>query len=160
MTTTHKHPTGNPDTGRKSRIRIGDVAEMLRDGKTLPDISAAVGLATTSLAKRLNQAGYSVATGHPATQRRPDDILPIGPRGADLTWRHEAECETAGSDAFFPPGTGTGHGANVDAAKRICAACQVREQCLTHALEFHEPGIWGGTTEGERRTIRRRRSAA
>ncbi len=41
-------------------------------------------------------------------------------------------------------------------AKAICAGCVVKDACLEFGL--HQPdGIWGGTTPGERRRIRRRR---
>ena len=48
-------------------------------------------------------------------------------------------------------------------AKRVCATCPVREQCLTYALTRNEKyGIWGGLTEKERTQMRRkmRRDAA
>ena len=42
------------------------------------------------------------------------------------------------------------------AAKFLCAQCDVRDECLEFALEIRERyGIWGGKTEGERRTILR-----
>ncbi|MFV2198312.1 WhiB family transcriptional regulator [Nocardiopsis sp. LOL_012] len=35
--------------------------------------------------------------------------------------------------------------ADVEAAKRVCVDCPVREQCLADALERKEPwGVWGG----------------
>ena len=41
-------------------------------------------------------------------------------------------------------------------AKRICAGCGVREECLRAALERHESyGIWGGLNEFERRALAR-----
>lgn len=37
-------------------------------------------------------------------------------------------------------------------AKRICAKCPVRRDCLTEAIGFNEEyGIWGGTLPGDRR---------
>ena len=41
--------------------------------------------------------------------------------------------------------------------KAVCASCQVREECLAHALRwpFEKHGIWGGTSERERRVMRR-----
>ena len=40
------------------------------------------------------------------------------------------------------------------AAKRICAACEVRGDCLTFAVNTRQvDGIWGGATEGERRGL-------
>lgn len=41
--------------------------------------------------------------------------------------------------------------------KRICAECPVKEQCLEYALDLPERetmGVWGGTSERERRKIR------
>jgi len=41
-------------------------------------------------------------------------------------------------------------------AKRICASCGVREECLEAALARHESyGIWGGLNEIERRGLLR-----
>lgn len=40
-------------------------------------------------------------------------------------------------------------------AKRVCAACPVREECLADALERGEEfGIWGGAGENTRRALR------
>ena len=44
----------------------------------------------------------------------------------------------------------------INEAKRICLACPVRKRCLAWALELGAAsGIWGGTTEDERRALRR-----
>lgn len=45
---------------------------------------------------------------------------------------------------------------NEKAAKEICDSCPFRMECLTFAIMHREIGIWGGTTDGERRNIRRR----
>ena len=39
---------------------------------------------------------------------------------------------------------------NVERAKKVCSDCAVKQECLTHALDYAEYGIWGGTTEYER----------
>lgn len=44
---------------------------------------------------------------------------------------------------------------NEQAAKALCAQCPVRVKCLMFALEQNDIGIWGGTTERERRSIKR-----
>lgn len=56
---------------------------------------------------------------------------------------------------FYP-----GPGENADEAKRICAACPVRRPCLEWALANAEFGIWGGTSERERRRINKQRGAS
>jgi WhiB family redox-sensing transcriptional regulator len=39
-------------------------------------------------------------------------------------------------------------------AKRICASCPVRRDCLDYAVRIREPhGIWGGLNEVERRQL-------
>jgi WhiB family redox-sensing transcriptional regulator len=46
-------------------------------------------------------------------------------------------------------------------AKALCAVCPVSADCLTYALpEARLMGVWGGTSERERRRIRKSRKAA
>jgi len=66
-------------------------------------------------------------------------------------WMLEARCLDADPEAFFPE-----KGGSTREAKRICAACPVREECLEYALENDERfGIWGGLSERERRRAKR-----
>ena len=45
-------------------------------------------------------------------------------------------------------------------AKEVCGECPVSMQCLEFALETNQDsGIWGGTSEEERRTMRRAQAA-
>ena len=39
-------------------------------------------------------------------------------------------------------------------AKAICAECPYKTACLEYAIKNSEMGIWGGTTELERRRLR------
>lgn len=65
-------------------------------------------------------------------------------------------CRGADPDLFFPA-----QGESLDPAKQICAECVVRDECLEYALEQRERfGVWGGTSERERRRLRRRRRQA
>jgi WhiB family transcriptional regulator, redox-sensing transcriptional regulator len=71
-------------------------------------------------------------------------------------WREKAACLHADPDLFFPIGTTGPALRQVDEAKRICRTCPVRTPCLTWALDQGCcSGIWGGTTEDERRAIRK-----
>ena len=46
----------------------------------------------------------------------------------------------------------------IDRAKQVCGECPVQTDCLQYALETNQDaGIWGGTSEEERRSIRRAR---
>lgn len=57
-------------------------------------------------------------------------------------------CRGANGDIFFEEG-------NESTAKAYCDLCPVRVTCLTWAMENGEFGIWGGTTESERRAAKR-----
>lgn len=46
-------------------------------------------------------------------------------------------------------------------AVRICVVCPVRAACLAYALSMRpQAGIWGGTTEDQRRSRRKTRPAS
>jgi WhiB family redox-sensing transcriptional regulator len=71
-------------------------------------------------------------------------------------WRLEASCRDSNPDLFFPIGT-TGLALDqIDAAKDVCEACPVSRPCLEFALATNqEAGVWGATTEEERRKLRK-----
>lgn len=65
-------------------------------------------------------------------------------------WRDDALCQQTDPEAFFPE-----KGGSTRDAKRICASCEVRSQCLQYALANEERfGIWGGLSERERRKLK------
>lgn len=69
----------------------------------------------------------------------------------DLEWQADAACRGADPDLFFPE-----RGESTREAKEICGICPVRRVCLEHALAHGERhGIWGATSERERRSLRR-----
>ncbi len=66
-------------------------------------------------------------------------------------WRSLAGCVDADPEDFFPE-----RGQSTAAALRVCAACPVRSDCLSWALDNRVRfGVWGGTTEYERRALER-----
>jgi WhiB family redox-sensing transcriptional regulator len=71
-------------------------------------------------------------------------------------WRQRAACRDEDPELFFPL-TEMGPGARqAQRAKAICARCPVRAECLEYALGGSlDHGIFGGTTESERRELRR-----
>ena len=70
-----------------------------------------------------------------------------------LDWRGYAACRRGDPRLFFPAGTDGPVQAN--RAKQVCAGCPVQAACLDWALASgQETGVWGGTTEGERRALR------
>lgn len=73
-----------------------------------------------------------------------------------MSWRERAACREVDPDLFFPIGTAGLTLVQIDEAKAVCARCPVREWCLQWALDVGQvEGIWGGTTESERRATRR-----
>lgn len=61
-------------------------------------------------------------------------------------------------ELWWPNGTTGTEEEKITEAKRICSNCPVMTECLTFAIEQRQYfGIWGGTTEEERRDVRRRR---
>lgn len=80
------------------------------------------------------------------------------------SWTEDAVCAQADPDAFYPD-----KGGSSMAVKRLCNGdpaagtdpCPVRTQCLEQALRTNEAwGIWGGTSERDRRALRQQRNGA
>ncbi|MDQ2708516.1 MAG: WhiB family transcriptional regulator [Actinomycetota bacterium] len=69
---------------------------------------------------------------------------------SDRRWRDEATCREVDAALFFPE-----PGANPTAARRVCAVCPVRTQCLTDAFDRRDIayGVLGGLTPRERREL-------
>ena len=86
-------------------------------------------------------AAWSMAESVPAPSSATD---------AEETWRLDALCAETDPEAFFPE-----KGGSTREAKRVCAGCDVRAECLEFALSNDERfGIWGGLSERERRRLR------
>lgn len=64
-------------------------------------------------------------------------------------WRLSAGCQYTDPDLFHSEDPGqTWH------AKRVCASCPVREECLEYALSAGEKwGVWGGLSERQRQRL-------
>lgn len=74
----------------------------------------------------------------------------------DTTWMNKGKCRDIPPDLFFPS-----DGVGVDVARQICADCPVKSPCLEYALGNRiDHGVWGGTSERERRRILRQRRQA
>lgn len=71
----------------------------------------------------------------------------------DTEWMAEGKCKNEPPSRFFPS-----DGVGVDAARQLCATCPVKSPCLEYALRNRiDHGVWGGTSERERRRILRQR---
>lgn len=71
-------------------------------------------------------------------------------------WRGSAACRDTNPELFFPVGT-TGVAIDqINSAKEVCHLCPAEEKCLEFALATNqESGVWGGTSEEERRKVRK-----
>lgn len=74
-------------------------------------------------------------------------------------WQDHAKCIDTDPTLFYP---GQGSNGQVSTAKRFCkgqdgtAVCPVLDECLDHAMAHDERfGVWGGTSERERRKLRK-----
>jgi WhiB family redox-sensing transcriptional regulator len=74
-----------------------------------------------------------------------------------MDWRHHALCRDEDPELFFPIGTAGPAAVQVEEAKVVCRRCPVTSDCLTWAIESgQDAGVWGGTSEDERRRLARR----
>ncbi|MFI9169493.1 WhiB family transcriptional regulator [Streptomyces lincolnensis] len=75
-------------------------------------------------------------------------------------WRDHAACRHEDPDLFFPIGTTGPALVQQEQAKAVCRRCPVRQECLEWALDTGQAiGVWGGTSENERRALKRRAAA-
>jgi WhiB family transcriptional regulator, redox-sensing transcriptional regulator len=76
----------------------------------------------------------------------------VGPRP---TWHERAACRDKDPEIFFGQRGVTCY----TEARAICARCPVQPECLAHAMapgRTEQFGFWGGTSELDRRKLRRR----
>jgi WhiB family redox-sensing transcriptional regulator len=61
-------------------------------------------------------------------------------------------CTQVDPEIFFPV-----KGGSPRRAKQVCATCHIKDACAQHAIDAGRTliGVWGATTEQERRDLRR-----
>ena len=87
----------------------------------------------------------------------PGDLIDAASFVADMTrrpaWTARGSCRGQGADKWWP-----GRGVDVRPLKQVCEGCPVQAECRAEALSrpSHADGggIWGGTSERERRQLR------
>ena len=81
-----------------------------------------------------------------------------------VAWQLRAACRGPQSEVFFPPAQTERKHERLERerrAKAICGICPVRSDCLSYAIDLHEPhGLWGGPSESERKSRLERQLAA
>lgn len=87
-----------------------------------------------------------------------------GRSATSLAWQQAAACRGPEAAWFYPPlhhERKAVKASREQRAKAVCAGCDVRAECLDHALDTQERfGVWGGTTESERAVLLTRRDIA
>ena len=80
--------------------------------------------------------------------------LPVTMENED--WRTDAACRDTDPDLFFPVGTTGPAIEQIASAKAVCGECDAQAECLEFALATNQDsGVWGGTSEEERRKLRK-----
>ncbi len=92
---------------------------------------------------------------------RQDSVINRLPGALDhkWDWQRQGRCRGMDSSVFYSPDGERGNEKKMReaGAKTICNPCPVKSECLDFALQTEELyGVWGGTTEGERRVILKR----
>jgi WhiB family redox-sensing transcriptional regulator len=83
------------------------------------------------------------------------------PAAADRSqWRSLSACRAEDPEMFFPAARTVTVFVQLARAKAVCARCPVTDDCLRYALATGQQyGVWGGTSEEERKSMRRLRRA-
>jgi WhiB family transcriptional regulator, redox-sensing transcriptional regulator len=83
-----------------------------------------------------------------------DALVFMFPHLVEAGWRSAAACRLSDPDLFFPVSSAGIAQREIAEALAVCARCPVRAPCREFALRTRQQhGIWGGTTEHERRQL-------
>lgn len=76
--------------------------------------------------------------------------LLLPPGAVTHGWEDQAACQGMETEWFYPD-----RGESHHEQRTVCELCPVRRECLTVAVERREKfGVWGGTSERQRRDLR------
>lgn len=73
-------------------------------------------------------------------------------KATQFDWMKQAECKGMPIDIFYVE-----EDEPTDDAKAICRRCPVIKDCREYALLHEREGFWGGLSEAERRSVRRKK---
>lgn len=150
-----------PSGPRPKTLALGEEARRLKNTKGMSQTAIAdrLGVKPKQVERALRAAREVSGEAQPrvrraqAQLRSPRQVFPLG-------WQERAACRGMDLVLFF--GTGREGAAARERrekkAKAVCAGCPVRTECLDTAIGRPDKyGIWGGLSEDERATERRRR---
>ena len=100
----------------------------------------------------------ALAAAHLSTHRRAPTLRRSK---IPMDWRDRAACLEEDPELFFPIGNTGPAILQIEQAKAVCRRCEVIDACLKWALESgQDAGVWGGLSEDERRSLKRRNARA
>ena len=142
-----------------------DAVAALREQSTLSGAARALGISRHALRDLLaasdNTAANAAAAAACKTQPARKPAIPDYGREKHVDWRDDSACLDEDPDLFFPIGTTGPALAQIEEAKAVCRRCPVIAVCRQWALDTRQEfGVWGGLSEDELRSIRRRGQAA
>ena len=71
----------------------------------------------------------------------------------DTLWFDKAACAGKNTELFFVDEPEEPYPAEL---KGLCKNCPVNNDCLQYAIKYRMQGYWGGTTDAERKQIKRK----
>lgn len=76
-------------------------------------------------------------------------------------WIADALCTQTDPELFFPHGKGSVTKFMANRAREVCYRCPVIAECRQYAIERPSlQGVWGGTTDEQRRELRKEARSA
>ena len=102
-------------------------------------------------------------SGYPENQVLKEELVSLVDADERLDWQEDAACREYDNILFFgEEGESELEKQTREAeAKAICQTCPVKEPCLEFAMETAQKyGIWGGLSDKERASLKRRRARA
>lgn len=79
-----------------------------------------------------------------------EDLTTVAELFGRPEWQRYGACRGSSIEAFIP-----NRGGSFGPARELCQRCSVRHECFDYAMADDElVGMWGGTTERERRKLR------
>lgn len=73
----------------------------------------------------------------------------------DFFEKGPASCTFSDPEIFFTDPKDDNYHRDTRMAKNVCSRCVYKVECLEWALDANEPGVWGETTDMDRRRLKR-----
>jgi len=70
-------------------------------------------------------------------------------------FKNPANCADTETDEWFVNDNSKTYD-NINILKRICSSCLAQDECREYSIEWNVQGYWAGTSEEQRRNIRRK----